>query len=339
MKKAEKKRRKKAEKSIPEDAMDDDYDFNVDYVKKRSAMDVGDEDDENLHCNQNGEKSGILVSFLHSNFLSIGELVVPHYRNVFSGVFGSFFVKFTHGVLTGKRCVFFPYLVFFLLLYRFVVTEIQELFCMTGISVCVRHLWFMCPGKIPYYTMPPIRNQGEPSEAKIVSELGKKFNIDEVYDTESSFIGSLRSVDDLNLVGKIPYYTMPPIRNQGEPSEAKIVSELGKKFNIDEVYDTESSFIGSLRSVDDLNPVKVPPSCPLNFDEDLLENDEPKHSIQSGEGPKDMDNDGDDVSMACEEDEEGRNKGKTATSRQNEKLYAVEGMLNTKMKKEEKEKS
>ena len=28
--------------------MDDDYDFNVDYVKKRSAMDVGDEDD----CNQ-----------------------------------------------------------------------------------------------------------------------------------------------------------------------------------------------------------------------------------------------------------------------------------------------
>ncbi|KAK7838767.1 hypothetical protein CFP56_019267 [Quercus suber] len=38
---------KKAEKSIPEDAMDDDYDFNVDYVKKRSAMDVGDEDDGN----------------------------------------------------------------------------------------------------------------------------------------------------------------------------------------------------------------------------------------------------------------------------------------------------
>ncbi|KAL4607699.1 hypothetical protein ACB092_09G193800 [Castanea dentata] len=136
--------------------------------------------------------------------------------------------------------------------------------------------------------------------------------------------------------GKIPYYTMPPIRNQGEPSEAKIVSELGKEFSIDEVYDTESSFIGSLKSVDDLNPVEVPPSCPLNFDEDLLENDEPKHSIQSGEGPKDMDNDGDNVSMACEDNEEGRNKGKTATSRQNEKLYAVEGMLNTKMKKAEK---
>ncbi|KAK7855229.1 hypothetical protein CFP56_028698 [Quercus suber] len=49
-----------------------------------------------------------------------------------------------------------------------------------------------------------------------------------------------------------------------------------------------------------------------------------------------MDDDGDEVSMAFEEDEEGRNKGKTATSRQNEKLYVVEGMLNTKMKKVEK---
>ena len=64
---------------------------------------------------------------------------------------------------------------------------------------------------------------------------------------------------------------MPPIRNQGEPSEAKIVSELGKEFNIDEVYNIESSFIGSLKSVDDLNPVEVPPSCPLSFDEDILE--------------------------------------------------------------------
>ncbi|KAK7855233.1 guanine nucleotide-binding protein-like nsn1 [Quercus suber] len=77
--------------------------------------------------------------------------------------------------------------------------------------------------------------------------------------------------------GKIPYYTMPPIWNQGEPSEAKIVSELGKEFNIDEVYDTKSSFIRSLKSVVDLNPLEVPPSCPFNFNEDLLENDEPKH--------------------------------------------------------------
>lgn len=71
--------------------------------------------------------------------------------------------------------------------------------------------------------------------------------------------------------GKIPYYTMPPVRNQEEPSEANIVSQLGKVLNIDEVYNAESSFIGSLKSVSDFHPVEVPPSCPLNFDEDIVE--------------------------------------------------------------------
>lgn len=64
---------------------------------------------------------------------------------------------------------------------------------------------------------------------------------------------------------------MPPVRNQEEPSEANIVSQLGKVFNIDEVYNAESSFIGSLKSVSDFHPVEVPPSCPLNFDEDIVE--------------------------------------------------------------------
>lgn len=73
--------------------------------------------------------------------------------------------------------------------------------------------------------------------------------------------------------GKIPYYTMPPTRNQQEvsESEAKIVSELGKEFNIDEVYGAESSFIGSLKSVDDFQTVEVPPNCPIKFDEQMLE--------------------------------------------------------------------
>lgn len=44
MRKAEMKRRKKAKKL---DAMDDDYDFKVDYVKKGFSMDFGEEDDEN----------------------------------------------------------------------------------------------------------------------------------------------------------------------------------------------------------------------------------------------------------------------------------------------------
>lgn len=64
---------------------------------------------------------------------------------------------------------------------------------------------------------------------------------------------------------------MPPTRDQGEPSEAKIVSEFGKEFSVDDVYKSESSFIGSLKSVDDFQPVEVPPSCPLNFDESMLE--------------------------------------------------------------------
>ena len=66
---------------------------------------------------------------------------------------------------------------------------------------------------------------------------------------------------------------MPPIRNQNEvsESEARIVSELGKEFNIDEVYGAESSFIGSLKSVDDFQPVEVPPNCPVSFDEQMLE--------------------------------------------------------------------
>ena len=64
---------------------------------------------------------------------------------------------------------------------------------------------------------------------------------------------------------------MPPTRNQEEPLEAKIVSELGKEFNIDEVYSSESSFIGSLKPFDDVKHVEGPQSCPLNFDAQKLE--------------------------------------------------------------------
>lgn len=33
-------------------------------------------------------------------------------------------------------------------------------------------------------------------------------------------------------IGKIPYYTMPPKRDQGVHAEAKIVTEMGKEFKI-----------------------------------------------------------------------------------------------------------
>ncbi|XP_060180405.1 guanine nucleotide-binding protein-like NSN1 [Lycium barbarum] len=136
--------------------------------------------------------------------------------------------------------------------------------------------------------------------------------------------------------GKIPYYTLPPTRNEGEEhSEVKIVSELGKEFNIDEVYGSESSIIGSLKSVNDFNPVEVPSNRPVNFDENMLEdkqqplaeNDSTAGNIVSENGDEPMDSvDGD----------AGQTKGKSASSRQNEKLYAEEGMLNTKQRKAEK---
>ncbi|KAL6563780.1 Guanine nucleotide-binding protein-like nsn1 [Orobanche gracilis] len=128
--------------------------------------------------------------------------------------------------------------------------------------------------------------------------------------------------------GKIPYYTMPPKKNVEEPSEAKIVSELGKEFDANEVYGGESSFIGSLKSVNDFTPVEVPSNCPLNFDITMLEEDALSQSPTQGY-------DGD-QSMEPEEENAVPKGKKSASSRQNEKLYAEEGMLNAKLKKAEK---
>ncbi|KAG2245777.1 hypothetical protein Bca4012_091282 [Brassica carinata] len=135
--------------------------------------------------------------------------------------------------------------------------------------------------------------------------------------------------------GKIPFYTMPPKREQGEHSESKIVPELAKEFNIDEVYSGESSFIGSLRTVNEFNPVEIPSNSPLSFDETMVE-DESKTQTEEGEAGIDS-NDGDE-SMGGEEEEEETGKSKSETSRQNRKLFAAERMLNTKVQKAEKNK-
>ncbi|PNY07118.1 phosphatidylinositol N-acetylglucosaminyltransferase subunit GPI1 [Trifolium pratense] len=59
---------------------------------------------ESLHLKDfNREKSSILVSILHSNYLSIGKVISPHYRNAFSGVSGSSISKVAHGILIGQR--------------------------------------------------------------------------------------------------------------------------------------------------------------------------------------------------------------------------------------------
>ncbi|KAF8077447.1 hypothetical protein N665_1035s0009 [Sinapis alba] len=128
--------------------------------------------------------------------------------------------------------------------------------------------------------------------------------------------------------GKIPFYTMPPKRDQGEHAESKIVTELAKEFNIDEVYSGESSFIGSLKTVRDFNPVEVPSNGPLNFDETMIEDESKTETKQESD---------DDETMGGEEEEEA-GKSKSEASRQNRKLYAAESMLNTKKQKAEKNK-
>ncbi|PHT80389.1 Guanine nucleotide-binding protein-like NSN1 [Capsicum annuum] len=136
--------------------------------------------------------------------------------------------------------------------------------------------------------------------------------------------------------GKIPYYTMPPSRNEGEHSEVKIVSELGKEFNVDEVYGSESSIIGSLKSVDYFHPVEVPSNHPVNFDETMLEDNLEQPVTHSDNTTGNPVNNVEDEPMDAGEDDAGRTSGKSASSRQNEKLYTEEGMLNTKLRKAEK---
>ncbi|XP_009804356.1 phosphatidylinositol N-acetylglucosaminyltransferase subunit GPI1 isoform X1 [Nicotiana sylvestris] len=48
-------------------------------------------------------RSTVLVSFLHSNFLNLRQVVWPHYRNVFSDVSRSSIALSAYGILTGKR--------------------------------------------------------------------------------------------------------------------------------------------------------------------------------------------------------------------------------------------
>ncbi|CAH8355180.1 unnamed protein product [Eruca vesicaria subsp. sativa] len=133
--------------------------------------------------------------------------------------------------------------------------------------------------------------------------------------------------------GKIPFYTMPPKRDQGEHAESKIVTELAKEFNIDEVYSGESSFIGSLKTVSDFNPVEIPSNGPLNFDETMTEDGSKTETTEEDVGLMN-----DDESMGGEEEEEDTGKLKSEASRQNRKLYAAESMLNTKKQKAEKNK-
>lgn len=196
----------------------------------------------------------------------------------------------------------------------------------------VKEILKLCPGKllVTMYKIPSFDTVDDFLQ-KVATVRGK-LKKGGIVDVEAAARVVLHDWNE----GKIPFYTMPPIRNQGEvpESEVKIVSELGKEFNIDEVYGAESSFIGSLKSVDDFQPVEVPPNCPLNFDEQMQEED-PQPSTENDED-KNLNENSEDEAMAAEEEDTGKPKAKSAASKQNEKLYEVEGMLNTKMKRAEK---
>ncbi|KAG4184944.1 hypothetical protein ERO13_A09G201700v2 [Gossypium hirsutum] len=47
--------------------------------------------------------SSVLISILHSNYLSIGQMVLPHYRKAFSGVSGSYIATSVFGLLSGNK--------------------------------------------------------------------------------------------------------------------------------------------------------------------------------------------------------------------------------------------
>ncbi|KFK34938.1 hypothetical protein AALP_AA5G213500 [Arabis alpina] len=49
------------------------------------------------------KKPSLMVSNLRSNFLSIGQILLPHYRRIFSGISASSLITSARGVLSGKR--------------------------------------------------------------------------------------------------------------------------------------------------------------------------------------------------------------------------------------------
>ncbi|XP_073317740.1 guanine nucleotide-binding protein-like NSN1 [Primulina huaijiensis] len=188
----------------------------------------------------------------------------------------------------------------------------------------VKEILKLCPDKIlvTLYKIPGFNSVDD--FLQMVATVRGKLKKGGIVDIESA---AMIVLHDWN-VGKIPYYTMPPVRDVEEPSEAKIVSELGKEFNVDEVYGGESSFIGSLKSVNDFNPVEVPSNLPIKFSMTILENDEPP--------PASTQDSVEDESMESDEKGDILEKDKYANKKQNEKLYSEEGMLNTKLKKAEK---
>ena len=55
-----------------------------------------------------------------------------------------------------------------------------------------------------------------------------------------------------------------------EDANAVIISEDGRKFNVDEIYKAESSFISGLKSMEDFSHIEIPSNAPPEIDEEML---------------------------------------------------------------------
>ncbi|KAJ0783318.1 putative GTP-binding protein, orthogonal bundle domain superfamily [Helianthus annuus] len=180
----------------------------------------------------------------------------------------------------------------------------------------VKEILKLCPAEtlVTLYKIPTF-NSDDDFLSKVATVRGK-LKKGGVLDTDAAARIVLHDWNE----GKIEYYTMPPTRNEGENTKAKIVSELGKEFNVDEIYGTESSYIGSLKSVNDFTPVEIPPSAPLALDQSMLKDDT--------------------TPVEKKTEDEDMAEGENAPETENDKTDAVEGevVLTTKQKKQKKAK-
>ncbi|XP_043691751.1 N-acetylglucosaminyl-phosphatidylinositol biosynthetic protein gpi1 isoform X3 [Telopea speciosissima] len=52
---------------------------------------------------EDNKRSRVMISLLHSNILNLGQIILPHYRDVFRGISVSSAASTAHGLLIGKR--------------------------------------------------------------------------------------------------------------------------------------------------------------------------------------------------------------------------------------------
>eukprot|EP00249_Psilotum_nudum_P013802 c24521_g1_i1 orf=382-2205(-) len=128
--------------------------------------------------------------------------------------------------------------------------------------------------------------------------------------------------------GKIPYYTMPTVRSADLQLESAIVSEWGREFDIDEIYNNEqTTVIADLPSLIESSHVEMPGNAPALMDTyeskgtprdeeltDILKG--PHNDTFQGLHHEDMDTAEAIATREC------------SWSNQNEKLYNVKGILN-----------